>query len=261
MRPLLLSLLVIGTTVPTFARTPERILIPYYTAIPIEGAHGSRWVTELAVLNNNNRPAGIQGYEQQCHIPVCPNKIAPPGITFYPSLGANNLLQGVFLEVWDEDASEILVQLRARDLSRQSDDWGAEVPTIRESMAPVGSFGLLDIPTDVRYRVMLRLYHFANDSPVEAHVRFFQTPGSVSDPTTGVEPDRLLTEETVVFTQGSFYFPGFAQLPDLVDRHPVLAQSERIRIEVSTTDPTVRIWGFATITNNETQHVTVISAR
>ncbi|HEY0593460.1 MAG TPA: hypothetical protein VGF40_16935 [Thermoanaerobaculia bacterium] len=65
----------------------------------------------------------------------------------------------------------------------------------------------------------------------------------------------------MTFTPGSDFEPGYADLAALVDRHPVLVQSERIRIEVRATDPAVRIWGFATITNNETQHVTVISGR
>ncbi|HEY0593461.1 MAG TPA: hypothetical protein VGF40_16940 [Thermoanaerobaculia bacterium] len=174
MRGILVLLLIIGGTTSSFSETIDRILVPYYTATPIEGSHGSEWGTELAVLNNNSRPVAIAGYVQRCHLPVCASEFTPAGITFYPSLGGNNILRGAFLRVHAEDASEVLLQLRTRDLSRQSDDWGAEVPTIRESMAPVGSFSLLDVPTDVRYRVMLRLYHFAKETPIEAEVRFFE---------------------------------------------------------------------------------------
>lgn len=240
----------------------ERLLIPFNTPEPVQGAHGALWVAELAILNRNDHPTVISSYVTlTCPLPTC-FSLTPPGITFYPSLGHGTLLRGRFLRLSPADADKVVVQLRARDLSRQADDWGAEVPTVRETKAPIGMFNLLDVPMDANYRVMLRFYHFANDALIQARVRYFATPTSVYDPLRHeVESDRLLTEEMVTFIPGTEGDPGYAELTALADRHPSLLQAERIRVEVEALSPDVRIWGFATITNNETQHVTIISAQ
>lgn len=248
----------VGSTV--LAQSRERILVPFYTETPIEGAYGSRWTTELAVLNNADEPIDIGGYFQGCQFSACVPEPTPPGITFYPSLYETRM-QGTFLHIYPDTAAEdVEIHLRGRDLSRQSQDWGSEVPTVPESRAPVGHFTILDVPNDRLYRVMLRLYHLGQGHGAQAYVRFFETLQTRKYPWgVGVTPDRELAQELVTFTAGSLTEPGYAELTSMIERHPELAQATRLRIEVESLTPGARIWGLLSITNNETQHVTYVT--
>lgn len=54
---------------------------------------------------------------------------------------------------------------------------------------------------------------------------------------------------------------GFAVINDLIAKYPQLTGLGPLRVEI---DPLIRdgarsAWGFITVTNNETQHVTVLS--
>ena len=50
--------------------------------------------------------------------------------------------------------------------------------------------------------------------------------------------------------------PAFAMINDLAAAFPALAGTNRVRIEIIAGD---RAWAFSTITNNQAQHVTVIT--
>jgi len=60
----------------------DRFLVPLYLAAPLDGAVGSKWVTEFAILNDANHPVYIYGWDQQCPIDPCFGVPAPPHVTF-----------------------------------------------------------------------------------------------------------------------------------------------------------------------------------
>jgi hypothetical protein len=258
---LILIAVLLASTHPAglLAQSSERILIPFFTKAPIEGAFGSQWTTELSLLNDSGEDLAIAGYDQGCRLASCPPALTPPGITFFPS-PSETRLQGAYLQIYPADAIEaVKVQLRARDLSRQSLDWGAEVPTIAESRAAVGEFTLLNVPVDPLYRLMLRLYHLG-DGEMRAVVRFFEILPTRKYPFgLGVSTDRLIGEEVVTFTPPSPSSPGYAQIVDLFDAHPELREAQRLRIDVQSVVDGARIWGLMSVTNNDTQHVTYIT--
>lgn len=260
MRPFLNLLLLILLTGGTVAgQSSERILIPFFTQAPIEGAFGSQWTTELSLLNDSGQDLAIAGYDQGCQLGSCPPAPTPPGITFFPVPSVTRL-QGAYLQVFPSSAiDDVKIHLRARDLSRQNQDWGSEVPTIAESQAPRGRFTLLDLPNDPGYRLMLRLYYFG-EGTAQARVRFYEIVPTRRHPFgLGVTPDRLLAEEVLTFTSGSLTSPGYAQLVNFAERYPELIQAMRMRIDIENLSDESRIWGLLSITNNETQHVTYVT--
>lgn len=229
----------------------ERILIPIYVEGEIPGAHGSIWATELSVVALGNESVIVAGYDTGCRI-TCPPEGIAPGRTFYPSL-FETALDGAFLS--SDRPESLVIELRVRDLSRQAEDWGTEVPVVRETQAPLGRFSLLDLPSHPDHRLMLRLYHFSTDKNVAIRLRYFATPRrSVPD-----TPDALLHEETVTVPAASLQKPGYLALSDLGERVPIFEAGRRIRIEATTLDDGIRIWGMVTVTNNATQHVTAIT--
>jgi hypothetical protein len=49
------------------------------------------------------------------------------------------------------------------------------------------------------------------------------------------------------------------QVGDLLQRYPALIAHETVTIEVTPVRPDVRLWAFVSVTNNLTQHVTLIA--
>ena len=64
----------------------------------------------------------------------------------------------MFLLVEASHAPRVAMGLRVRDLSRQLDTWGAEIPIVQESDFRSGNADLLDIPIKPGFRQMLRVY-------------------------------------------------------------------------------------------------------
>ncbi|MHB0969207.1 MAG: hypothetical protein ACYC7A_00045 [Thermoanaerobaculia bacterium] len=149
--------------------------------------------------------------------------------------------------------------LRVQDVSRQALTWGTEIPVVRENAFRTGRISLPQVPLDARFRPMLRIYDVDRHGGSVA-IRFFDDDGV------------LLSEESVelIVPVGNqhpdpsgpatpdFYYPAWAQVSDFVARHPQLADHDRVRIEVEP-PAGVHFWAFISVTNNETQHVTLIT--
>jgi len=52
--------------------------------------------------------------------------------------------------------------------------------------------------------------------------------------------------------------PGYAEIGDLSQIAP-LGNASRLAVEVEPLTPGLRIWSFVSVTNNETEHVTIIT--
>ena len=145
------------------------------------------------------------------------------------SLPAANEPNGVFLLV---PRGNVDVQLRVRDLSREAQTFGTSIPVVRTTeFRPI--VRIHGVPTDSRFRSTLRIYNYPGESGA---VRL-----QIFDEATGA----LLVSNTVT----AFIQPV-----------PPFTGHDRVRIEVdSNVDPPRPIWAFVSITNNETQHVTVIA--
>lgn len=267
MKVLFLAILFSFSITPTLmaqlhTRPVERILIPFWIETPIEGAFGSRWVTEVAVLNTAGEWVYVGGYDEGCRLSACLPSLTPPGVTFYPWTWTSDRKGGYLSVEPATQASKIAVHLRARDLSRQANDWGAEVPTIAESEAPTGAFALINIPTSPVNRLMLRLYYLEAQETPSLRVRFYLAPSGVRIPQFGpAPPDRLVAEEVVTLSDSYWSDPGYAELTGFLERHPELRSADRIRIDVEAVTEGARIWGLLSVTNNDTQHVTYITPR
>lgn len=241
-----------GTPAPEFF-TP--ILFPVFFSA--SGAFGSRWDTEVSVRNDNpytfTSPYGSL-FEVWCLLCDPP---PPPGVgphltaTISSAASAKSLPSGVLSWVPRSALENVHFGLLVRDLSRQREALGAEVPVVREDEFFDGtSFSLLNIPTDARFRAGLRLY--AIDGPTQVRLRILPMNSPVA---------RVDTSVVLLKADGDNQKHGALFIGDLVAAYPQLAGTGPLRIEVSPLpDGSVpRIWGFVAVTNNETQHVTVIS--
>jgi len=236
----------------------ERVLIPFYTAGEVPGAFGSRWVTEL--VGWNPHPFAVAVY--QVPPDTTPfNPFDPPASgwgaplsSFRPHLTGSG---PAFLHVAGNSA--LAFHLRVRDVSRQGESWGTEIPVISERKAFVGESILLnDIPFGSDARVMLRIYDF--DGPtggdVDVEIHFNDGNGSLSEQFAGARID---------FPGGAYQqyppAPGYLEvdLTSELANLPLPANVTSLRVSVNSPHVDKRLWAFVSVTNNRTQQITTIT--
>jgi hypothetical protein len=212
------------------------VLVPIIYNGP--GRRGSQWVTELAVRNSG---AGvIEPWRGRGNLAAL-----APGRPVVADIG--EAPGGLFLVVPRESVENLHANLRVRDTSREATEWGAEVPIVRERDFATDQ-EILNVPFDGRYRVTLRLYAPAPTARVWMNVYALTSPG----PTTS----RTLVELDCAGVPCASDQPAFAA----IELNSPLAVGGTFGIRLETFSGG-RVWGFATLTNNATQQVTVIAAQ
>lgn len=230
-----------GTLDPAFF-TP--VLVPVFFSG--NGAHGSQWRTELSVANDNLFPVPNDSelFTAPCSVTgTCIDGI-PQGLTGM-AIGQTDS-EGKLIHVDRQGASLLFFDARIRDLSRQAQDLGAELPVVREKDFHAGQVDLLNVPTDALFRVTLRAYRIDNVSNLFMQIRPMAAPSS---------------QPLVSTTLSLHAVDGLqvATIGDLVGTYPQLAGQGPLVIRLYSQTPQPATWAFVSITNNDTQHVTVIA--
>jgi hypothetical protein len=240
----------------------EKVLLPVLAPNPVPGAFGSSWITDLWMRNGGTVPIQVIGYAYNCFLPECIPQGTPglnPGATTRPRTGPIPGFQGKFLHVPRGYGDEISFGLRFRDVSRQAQTWGTEIPVVREREFRSDRLTLIDIPIAEGFRHVVRVYELdsANERDARVRVRAYRLDPSLTEPESSASP--LLGE--AIF-QLSFVpnesWPAYLAIPDLSTIAP-LGDAQRIALEIGPVTPGLRLWAFATVVNNETQHATVIT--
>lgn len=225
----------------------DRVLLPLFTP-PIDGAFGSRFVTHLRLANmSRDQRVWIYGLQGFCAIETCvePDRTevpfeVEPREAMVPQDFTYTGRPGQFLYV-PKNMPNVSFNLRAFDDSRRSENFGTELPVVRAEQFTTEPFELLDVPGDPRFRVTLRLY-----APAATSVSVFYSDIGIP---VDLEPGMNELE------------PAYAQLGDFGSG---LFKYD-ITIVPSTTVPPfpgfepVPVWGFVSVTNNETQLITTIT--
>jgi hypothetical protein len=166
-----------------------------------------------------------------------------------------------FLSVRPAEIESLTVQLRVQDVSRNLQTWGTSIPVVYERDTYVDeTLSLTDIVQNDRFRSMLRIYDFdwpdANPGTPEVELAIYAVhPGLDVGPETA---DTLLLTRRISLTLASnVTVPRMAQLPLWTES--ALQGHELLRIEITSATPGLRFWAFTSITNNDTQHVTIIA--
>lgn len=267
-RPLtvVVALLFCGTSlVLAQVPVPERLLIPVDVEGAVPGAYGSLWTSLLFARNNSNVPIPVEGVLHDClGVPLCPPRpgIVPPGksVTLVPT-GVSDRV-GVVLHIEQERLRDLTLSLRLRDISREHLTWGTEIPVVPEREFRSDAITLVGIPVSPDFRTTLRVYEITGSESVSVRVRLF---GIVSNKV-GVErmdppADELLAEH--IFTlrpsleRERGRSPGYLELSD-VSSMAGIHDYQLLTIQVVPMTP-VSLWSFASVTNNVTQHVTIIT--
>lgn len=244
----------------------ERVLLPVWNNEVVAGAFGSIWQTELAIVNRGPSAVQLHPYQYGCLLVTCPpTPPTPPGVTFTPLLAwVPTEVQGFFLYVQREFAGDVEFELRVRDLSREQETWGTEVPVVRESAFRSDAFELLHVPVRAGFRQTLRIYDLDPSlGPAQVETLVF---GIVrrSTPFVALQPapaDPKLLDATYDFRYatsgtGVLNYPGYVEVNGFGD---AASGFESVRIEIRPLTPGHRYWAMVSVTNNTTQQVTMIT--
>lgn len=228
----------------------EQILLPLVGDQSV-GAFGSTWKTEVILHNASTDDIPLRGANcSPLILTPCPLFHLPPLSTVTSTIFNAPDFEGAFLYVPRVHDSDVDVLIRVQDTSRKAQTWGATLPIVR----PIDfrrSVRLNGVPTDTHFRSTLRIYGYSVSNDFVA-VRIFD-PAS---PQPLVETDLPLR----VWNPSDDRFPSYARLDFLSDAFHQIQGHETVRVEIqSNTTPPKPIWAFLTVTNNDTQQVTVIA--
>lgn len=237
----------------------EAALVPVHVDGILHGAFGAQWKTDLWLRNSGFTPIEISPWP--CFDVVCTAEF-PKTTTLAPGHSLRNLppLTGSadgnpsrLVYVARSDSSNVSFSLRFADISRASLDGGVEMPVIRERELLGATAQLFNVPLGHSFRVLLRLYEMAYTSS-QFMVRVY--PQSESD-----EASVHSFELTATASQAGPFRPKAAYVQ--FDITGLLGEQqawpETARIEVTPLTPGSNFWAFASITNNDTQIVTLVT--
>lgn len=258
MKPIVLVMLtLLSVAVDVHAQAYEKLLIPIYIAYPLEGAYGSRWVSRLTIANRSNEPVTVWGVEACPTGPCAPPSPIPPQTTMFPTFNAvpyGAMWGMVFVDATQR--KDVSFSLRLHDTSRQLSTWGTAIPVIYEDELFAGLMTILDVPNDSIGRVTIRVYD-TDPMPGDGAVfRVYATSRENITTEQPTQPDTLIAEMHAVFGT----IP--ARVPPGVIVSPLEAivstSATRLRIDIIPDDQARKYWAFGSVTNNDTQHVTLL---
>ncbi|PYQ29632.1 MAG: hypothetical protein DMF56_11760 [Acidobacteria bacterium] len=224
--------------------TFERVLIPVLYFGP--GAFGSQWQTDATLRNLASTQLqwfSSVAFPTLCDVGDCG---VPSGGTF-GLFEFGNRPKGLVLFVPRTISDDVHYGLIARDTSRDDGAWGAEVRVVREKDARYGKFVIENVPLDSRYRTTLRIYAIDGGASEVKMSAFVGDVGSVA----------TVRIEGCDAPPCNSADPGFGTF-DVRSLFPRLPDKSRITLYIEA--PSLRPhWALVSVTNNTTQHVTVIS--
>lgn len=234
---------------PVFAET-ERILLPIYSP-PVFGAFSSHFVTELFIGNPGTATVTVRNLQTRCAFLCIPSTFPEepyelgPGDQLKPADLVPTGKPGRFLILDGDDVDPISMNLRVRNVSENALDYGVEIPVVRESHFRINEIVFYGVPSDSRFRNMLRVYSIAPVDVLVAAGNLGSDPQPVRVRLTGVTD--LLDPAYGVFTA----FPrdiGEMEVrivadPDFVSLLPI----------------EIPLWAFITVTNNTTNAISTIT--
>jgi hypothetical protein len=239
----------------------EQVLFPVYIDGTVNGAHGSQWTASLWIRNSGSEAVTLAPWP-------CLAEVCPPVFPLTTTLGSGASIHNLpaqftapsanparLLYVGRSGASEVDFGLRVRDISRDDENFGTEIPVVREAELLTQTSNLLDVPMTGEFRVLLRFYELAyTTSGFDVSV-YPQTAESTASPIHSFTIAPATSQQGDFRTQPAYAQFDLTELLNLDDRQWPSA----VRVEIRPQTPGSRYWAFASITNNDTQLVTTVT--
>jgi hypothetical protein len=224
----------------------------------IHGAAGTEWHTDLRLVNRSID-----------WVPMSPLDLRPLTAfvnphSGYPSAPGGGLL---FLGTLDGPVS---MTSRLQETSRGGDEVDVELPIVDARGLFVDQLWLREVPIDSRARVALRIYqvnqlYYGNDvARQDYRVRIYTAAVARSEPLV----DAIVPVLSPPAFASRFQWAAAHETLDLAGAYPQLAAAGHVNILIEPFDRPAAgsgqmplFWAFATITNNQSQHVSLVTPK
>lgn len=239
--------------------TYEQVLLPIYVEGVVPGANGTQWATDFWLRNNGTTNVTLAPWDCADNV-TCPavfplTLVLERGRSIHnPELlstgGRSNPSQLLYIS----DDTNVSMSLRVADISRNTLNGGTDLPVVRERDVLTKSAQLFNVPLDAqKFRVLLRIYELAYTS-AEFVVRIYPHDDD------SAAPAHIVTLGATTPQTGAFRNEAaYAQL-DVTDLLKLRkAWPAAARIEVQPVKPGSRFWAVASLTNNQTELVTLVT--
>jgi hypothetical protein len=254
-------------TEPARAQPYERFLFPL-AIVEHPGAYGTAWTTEAVVRNEGTTPVVIFHSEcayrcsAPCVILMCfAGSPTPPGAPFSEGVDRGEIgsvgIPATLLSVERSKADQVSTSLRLIEVSKRTVEYGVEIPVVRERNLYTGTLSLPSVPVPPPHegRTHLRIYGVESPAdPVTLRVRAFAGDTVVWDETVWllVPLDFHETPRPGEYNEGQ---PSYRLLPV----PSAISEHSTVRVQIDPLTPGLKFWAMASVTSNETQHVTIVS--
>jgi hypothetical protein len=207
---------------------PVAFLVPI-VAEKVSGGFGSIWSTELLAFNASAAEKFITDYLSGS---IRVNQRVPPGSTVDVTLFRRDGGE-YFISSYPKS---VTLQARVFDESREELNWGTHLPVIEWDVEKGNEFWFVRVPAADPFRHSVRA--FRATGPALIRVRYYDA-----------ETNEFLAERSDE-TYGSSAWHSF-NVAEIAGR-------EAVRIEVTSDS---HIWAMVSVTNEETQFVTIIPGK
>lgn len=224
------------------------VLVPINPGI-VPGVGGSQWQTLLWASNSGGSDVTFDCSPILASPTQCPLVVLAHSMTLFPVPYAELPHQGFFagpitaLIGQTVAPDQISLSLRTTDMTTAASSNGIEIPLPRPSDFHNATITLAHIPLSPQFRTRIRLYGLENGT---ATVRVIDQAGT--------ERFSATINLTGVDTQAqAIRWPSYAEvgIPD-----GLFSTAARVEIVPSAS---LRVWAFASVTNNFTQQFTVVA--
>ena len=227
------------------------------------GAFGSQWRTSTLVVNDSDRTLRID-------VPRFNPFGQPPFVAQFVDLEPHATYDlplfasyPLVVRIPRAFAEQIAFQTRVYDESRATLNFGTHVPSVREQEFHRSRIVIAGVPTADPFRATLRIYS-PDRNPRTFHVTLLTQPEQGALPAGGA-PVQRGTVITELQASTQFTDANWASLPYSVPysqlQLPPLGRAHVQVVIEPVDDGAAPFWAFVSITNNETQHVTVLTPR
>lgn len=244
----------------------ERVLLPAHNCY-LQGAHGSEWCADLQVFNSGDGSATIYPVYPDprgtsiAALLLPPGRVAGLGLlrSIASSFTETAPLSARLLYIDPEHADDVQINVRLYDESRTSMTWGTDVPVVRERDLFDRTIQVFPVPMAARFRTALRVYDPHRTPDATVAVRFYSVASGQ------LLGSRVLTLQVLTRELNlgviDVSYPGLAELGNLSDLPELssLNVGDAVRVEVEALTPGLKLWAMVSVTNDETQHVTLLT--
>lgn len=224
----------------------EPVLFPIFMP-PVRGAFGAEFHTTARVASRGE-PLDLWGVDTNCTTidpPITPVNPFRIGTNETPLFTGCSDSVGRFFFARREDVNDLAANLRVADVSGQHESHGVEIPVVRLDDFTVEKIVLLGVPLDPRFRNTLRIYGLPGGA------QFVNvTVGGVTHGVPLRPGDGMFEPSYAQFTA----FPPAGQLGSRQNTVTVTIE-QPVRGIVGPT----AVWAFVSVTNNDTQQITVVT--